>query len=184
MPVPYTTAVVPRASQTMARKLPELIFVISIVATWQYFGLRPHFICSTRPAQYSDQVHPQGVRRGCTGLKHQLHMQAGYAARMWVTMRLRDQRSCGITSTQPANSSSASCSTRSVSTSRSSRKPGSHYFCLVVEPAVFRTTNRVPVCFASWRAFSAARNRACGTFCRSGSFTWDTGHFICAALPL
>ena len=40
-------------------------------------------------------------------------------ARMCVAMRSRNQRSCEITSTLPANSSSASSSARSVSTSRS-----------------------------------------------------------------
>src|SRR6266576_2178020 len=38
---------------------------------------------------------------------------------MWVATRSRNQRSCVITTAQPANSSSASSSARSVSTSRS-----------------------------------------------------------------
>ena len=33
---------------------------------------------STRLPNSSSQVHPQGVRRGCKGLKPQQHMQAGY----------------------------------------------------------------------------------------------------------
>ena len=43
-------------------------------------------------------------------------------------------------------------------------------FCLFVADAdSCRTTNRVPVCSANNLAFSAARNNACGTFCKSGS---------------
>src|SRR3546814_4699686 len=38
---------------------------------------------------------------------------------MWVAMRSRNQRSCEMTSTQPANSVTASSSERRVSTSRS-----------------------------------------------------------------
>ena len=44
---------------------------------------------STRPPQYHVQVHPQGVRRGCKGLKSQQRTQAGYVARMWVAIRSR-----------------------------------------------------------------------------------------------
>ena len=40
-------------------------------------------------------------------------------ARMWVAIRSRNQRSCVITTAQPAKSRSASSSARSVSTSRS-----------------------------------------------------------------
>ena len=35
---------------------------------------------STRLPKYGDQVHPQGVRRGCKGLKPRQHTQAGYPA--------------------------------------------------------------------------------------------------------
>ena len=33
---------------------------------------------STKPSKNAGQVHPQGVRRGCKGLKPQQHTQAGY----------------------------------------------------------------------------------------------------------
>ena len=33
---------------------------------------------STRLPKFGSQVHPQGVRRGCKGLKPQQHTQAGY----------------------------------------------------------------------------------------------------------
>jgi UDP-N-acetylmuramate: L-alanyl-gamma-D-glutamyl-meso-diaminopimelate ligase len=36
---------------------------------------------STRPSTNDSQVHPQGVRRGCKGLKPQQHTQAGYPGR-------------------------------------------------------------------------------------------------------
>ena len=50
------------------------------------------------------------ARRGTTSC------ESPSAARIWVAMRSRNQRSWLITSTQPANSSSASSSARSVST--------------------------------------------------------------------
>src|SRR4030067_895998 len=43
------------------------------------------------------------------------------------------------------------------------------YLLALVGRTDLRTTNVVPVCSASKRAFSEARNNACGAFCRSGS---------------
>src|SRR5438270_6977685 len=75
-------------------------------------------------------------------------------ARMWVATRSRNQRSWVITTAQPANSSNASSSARSVSTSRS-----------LVGSSSRRTLPPARRSFARWTRFRSPPERSETRFC-------------------
>src|SRR5205823_9551768 len=77
-------------------------------------------------------------------------------ARMWVATRSRNQRSWVITTAQPANSSRASSSARSVSTSRS-----------LVGSSSRRTLPPERSSFARWTRFRSPPERSETRFCWS-----------------